>query len=143
MKTITLKMTEQEFDTILHSLRLYQSQRDPLDNAGRMDDEFFYRHPTLSDEDLDAFIESINTDHEIVPEPKPRPVLAKSVKVRQTGCRHCNQDIEGFYPYRKGEWRDRGGNSECPPYEHRGPDGIEIVTPPKGQKHAPIIEVTR
>lgn len=34
--------------------------------------------------------------------------------VRQTSCRHCGQDIEGFKPYRKGEWRDRGNNTHCP-----------------------------
>jgi hypothetical protein len=33
---------------------------------------------------------------------------------RQTTCRHCGQDIEGFSPYRKGEWHDRGNNTHCP-----------------------------
>lgn len=34
--------------------------------------------------------------------------------VRQTACRHCGQDIEGWWPYRTGEWRDRGHNTHCP-----------------------------
>lgn len=34
--------------------------------------------------------------------------------VRHTTCRHCGQDIEGFAPWRKGEWRDRGNNATCP-----------------------------
>jgi hypothetical protein len=34
--------------------------------------------------------------------------------VRQTCCRHCNQDIENFWPYRSGKWRDRGNNTTCP-----------------------------
>jgi len=46
--------------------------------------------------------------------------------VRQTACRHCEQDIENFSPYRKGEWRDRGGNTHCPGRP--------------GQLHAPVIE---
>ena len=33
--------------------------------------------------------------------------------VRQTACRFCGLDIENFSPYRKGEWRDRGGNRRC------------------------------
>jgi len=32
---------------------------------------------------------------------------------RQTSCRYCETDIEGFSPYRRGEWHDRGGNSTC------------------------------
>lgn len=51
------------------------------------------------------------------------------MKVRQTGCRHCDQDIENFSPYRKGEWRDRGNNTTCPT-----PEGD------KGLKHAPYLE---
>lgn len=47
--------------------------------------------------------------------------------VRQTACRFCGQDIEGFAPYRKGEWMDRGRNSTCP-------DGNNT-----GKKHAPIL----
>jgi hypothetical protein len=50
------------------------------------------------------------------------------MNVRQTTCRHCGQDIEGFAPYRKGEWRDRGNNTTCP----SGPN--------KGRKHAPFVE---
>ena len=34
--------------------------------------------------------------------------------VRHTACRFCGLDIEGFAPYRKGEWMDRGGNRKCP-----------------------------
>ncbi len=49
--------------------------------------------------------------------------------VRHTSCRHCGQDIEGIYPYRKGEWRDRGNNPTCP---NEAGD--------KGQAHAPYIE---
>lgn len=45
---------------------------------------------------------------------------------KHTTCRHCGQDIEGFAPYRRGEWRDRGNNGTCP-------DG-----PNKGKPHAPI-----
>jgi hypothetical protein len=36
------------------------------------------------------------------------------MKVRQTTCRYCEQDIEGVSPYRAGEWRDRGNNQRCP-----------------------------
>jgi hypothetical protein len=49
--------------------------------------------------------------------------------VRQTGCRHCDQDIENFWPYRRGEWRDRGNNTTCPT-----PEGDA------GLKHEPYIE---
>lgn len=49
--------------------------------------------------------------------------------VRQTSCRHCGQDIEGYAPYRRGEWRDRGNNWHCPT-----PAGD------KGQVHAPVKE---
>lgn len=58
--------------------------------------------------------------------------------VRQTACRFCGTDIEGHHPYRRGEWRDRGNNSTCGPYEHRGSDGLEVVQPPAGQHHAPV-----
>lgn len=54
-------------------------------------------------------------------QPGPRVYHA----VRQTGCRHCDLDIEGFAPYRRGEWRDRGNNTLC----HSGPN--------KGKAHAP------
>lgn len=36
------------------------------------------------------------------------------MSVRHTACRHCGQDIEGHWPYRNGEWRDRGNNRYCP-----------------------------
>ena len=53
---------------------------------------------------------------------------------RQTSCRHCRQDIENFFPYRRGEWRDRGNNAECPdnsgklhaPYRAT-PSGLQIA----------------
>lgn len=38
----------------------------------------------------------------------------KYTAVTQTICRFCNLDIEGVAPYRKGEWRDRGNNANCP-----------------------------
>lgn len=42
-------------------------------------------------------------------------------------CKHCGQDIEGLFPYRRGEWRDRGNNPTCP----SGPN--------KGGYHAPYV----
>jgi hypothetical protein len=48
--------------------------------------------------------------------------------VRHTSCIHCGQDIEGFSPYRKHEWRDRGNNRTCP------------SGPRKGGFHAPYRE---
>lgn len=36
--------------------------------------------------------------------------------VRHTACKHCRSDIEGMYPYRAGEWRDRGNNTNCDAY---------------------------
>lgn len=51
------------------------------------------------------------------------------MKVRQTSCRFCGQDIENFSPYRAGEWRDRGGNSTCP-----------TIAGDKGLHHAPYRE---
>ncbi len=44
-------------------------------------------------------------------EPNPRNMFRGC---RQTACRYCGHDIEGFFPYRKGEWRDRGNNPTCP-----------------------------
>ena len=32
---------------------------------------------------------------------------------KHTTCRYCSLDIEGVWPYRKGEWRDRGNNTHC------------------------------
>ena len=48
--------------------------------------------------------------------------------VRQTTCRHCEQDIEG-YPNDPtgGDWRDRGNNTHCPT-----PEGDA------GQVHEPV-----
>lgn len=54
------------------------------------------------------------------------------MKVRQTVCRFCGQDIEGFSPFRRGEWRDRGNNTTCPT-----PEGDS------GREHAPIHEEGR
>lgn len=48
--------------------------------------------------------------------------------VRQTTCRYCALDIEGWQPYVSGEWRDRGNCTHCP--DHHG-----------GQAHAPMPEV--
>ena len=57
------------------------------------------------------------------------PTVPEPSNVRQTACRHCGQDIENFAPYRKGEWRDRGGNTHCPT-----PAGDA------GQLHQPVID---
>jgi len=43
---------------------------------------------------------------------------------RHAICRFCLLDIEGFAPYRKGEWMDRGRCYSCP-------DGK--------RKHAPVL----
>lgn len=54
------------------------------------------------------------------------------MKVRQTTCRHCGLDIENFFPYHIGEWRDRGNNTQCP-----------ILDQPfnaPARVHAPVIE---
>lgn len=45
------------------------------------------------------------------------------MRVRQTACRLCGQDIEGISPFPKGEWRDRGNNTHCN----------------DGQVHAPVV----
>jgi hypothetical protein len=58
--------------------------------------------------------------------PKREPIGCK-----QTSCRHCGQDIEAFWPYRRGEWRDRGSNSQCPAPLRGFPGG------PEGTLHAP------
>jgi hypothetical protein len=53
---------------------------------------------------------------------------------KHTTCRHCGQDIEGCFPYRKGEWRDRGNNAECPfPIKGYGDERL-----PAGTVHAPV-----
>lgn len=51
------------------------------------------------------------------------------MKCRQTACKYCGQDIENFSPYKKGEWRDRGGSAYCPN--------------DSGKLHAPVIEQSR
>jgi hypothetical protein len=58
---------------------------------------------------------------------KAKPA-STSTGCKQTACRHCGQDIEGFWPYRRGEWRDRGNNSQCP-----APATGKIHAPYKGQ----------
>ena len=45
----------------------------------------------------------------------------------QTSCKHCGQDIENLWPFRAGEWRDRGNNPTCPT-----PEGDA------GLHHAPV-----
>lgn len=50
----------------------------------------------------------------------------RAPQCRRTSCRHCEHDIEGFFPYRRGEWRDRGNNTHCPDNS--------------GRIHAPYIE---
>jgi hypothetical protein len=32
---------------------------------------------------------------------------------KHTTCRYCGLDIENLWPYRNGEWRDRGNNTHC------------------------------
>ena len=61
------------------------------------------------------------------------------MRVRQTSCRHCGQDIEGFSPYRRGEWRDRGNNTHCPAYKQWNAEALEMqpMDAPEGQLHAP------
>jgi hypothetical protein len=54
-------------------------------------------------------------------------VESEPSRCRQTACKHCGQDIENLYPYRRGEWRDRGNNSHCPT-----PEGDA------GQIHQPV-----
>jgi hypothetical protein len=55
----------------------------------------------------------------------------KILACRHTVCRHCGQDIEGWWPYRKAEWRDRGNNYRCP------------SGPKKDKPHAPVKEIER
>jgi hypothetical protein len=49
------------------------------------------------------------------------PGVARKVNaVRQTSCKFCGLDIENFSPYKKCEWRDRGGNTKCDsPHQNR------------------------
>ncbi len=49
----------------------------------------------------------------------------------QASCKRCGQDIE-FTGAR--DWRDRGGNRKCPPYE--GKDG-EVIDPAGRFIHRP------
>jgi hypothetical protein len=46
-------------------------------------------------------------------------------------CKHCGQDIGNFWPWRRGEWLDRGGNPTCPAPLRGFPGG------PEGTLHAP------
>src|SRR5262245_54119953 len=52
---------------------------------------------------------------ELPPESAARRSLSRTpaATVRQTACRHCGLDIEGWAPYRRGTWRDRGNNTHC------------------------------
>lgn len=59
--------------------------------------------------------------------------------VRQTSCRYCGQDIENFSPYRKGEWRDRGGNWHCP---NAAGDAGQLHAPYLENRQQPVTEVT-
>lgn len=47
---------------------------------------------------------------------------------RQLACKHCGLDIEGFSPYRKGEWRDRGNNTSCPHGDNAGRAHAPLLT---------------
>jgi len=58
--------------------------------------------------------------------------------VRQTSCRHCGLDIEGFSPYRKGEWRDRGNNTHCPTKHVDTENGRVLID----QVHAPLRDMS-
>ena len=35
-------------------------------------------------------------------------------QVRQTTCSCCGLDIEGVWPFPRGQWHDRGGETNCP-----------------------------
>lgn len=63
-------------------------------------------HPALSTQESYAVQAAI-----ILLTPKRKEY---SSGVRHLSCKLCDQDIEGFAPYRRGEWRDRGNNTECP-----------------------------
>lgn len=52
---------------------------------------------------------------------------AQATTIRQTCCRHCEQDIEGTTA--ENDWRDRGNNPTCPT-----PAGDA------GQRHEPVSE---
>lgn len=41
-------------------------------------------------------------------------------EVRQTSCKWCGLDVEGFAPFnRRTEWRDRGNNTRCNDGKHK------------------------
>lgn len=54
---------------------------------------------------------------------------------RQTACVFCEHDVEGQIG--ESEWRDRGGNTHCPPYQRYDRDLQQKMpyTPPATQKH--------
>jgi hypothetical protein len=62
----------------------------------------------------------------------------RGVACKQTACRHCGQDIEGFWPYRAGEWRDRGNNAECP-YPINGGEALPVGTVHAPERGGPIV----
>lgn len=47
--------------------------------------------------------------------------------VRQTGCRYCGLDVENFWPYLKGEWRDRGNNTHCNDGKHQHAPYVDLA----------------
>jgi hypothetical protein len=64
--------------------------------------------------------------------------------VRQTSCRFCGLDIEGWSPYPAGAWRDRGGETHCragqahAPYrpgKDDPPPGVSTVTMRLSRNH--------
>lgn len=64
--------------------------------------------------------------------------------VRQTSCRFCGQDIEAFFPYRRGTWHDRGRNATCPDKAgdgglHHAPFRENIDSTPGGKARIDII----
>lgn len=61
--------------------------------------------------------------------------LAASVDdIRQTTCRLCGHDIEGYVNRREPTWRDSGMSVYCLPYRNRRQVAI---MPPEGQLHEP------
>jgi hypothetical protein len=48
---------------------------------------------------------------------------------RQTTCKHCGLDIEGFAPFTPGMWRDRVNNRTCP----NGPNAPQQHEPTEEQ----------
>lgn len=65
----------------------------------------------LSNHDIDSLIALTEGDDDVF---EPLEAPADWNEVKQTTCRYCEQDIEGFKPFPEGEWRDRGNNTHCP-----------------------------